>query len=442
MAMKKRRYGLYRKFLDGLVMNNYNELIKNQEMVLFTPSYSMSGVRGAVNIIVWCVILSVLFLPSPISAFFMWLALCAYTYKGAVESKMGSGYPHLEALAAVGLAIYYLIYIPVAAIIYFVIGLGYAYLAGDYLGLEFLESLFLRVFVLIALWLFYMLLIRETKWDRQNAQSIQDFKTIESNSKLEEEKEAQTNGSYDDFVKKLKKLNRTKKLKGKFKLPKGIKDIEDIKKPVFSDKRLTEFVEWVRQVSKDQNRKVDLANLLTENKKLSVNLPALRIYISPVNKTSGSIYFPLLDQDHVSSYKVLETESIHTREFDNKKWVDIINNPMVSSAVIEQIFEDEELVYIWDSISDESVYLEAEDLYIPYEEEFKDFYDEEYLDPTAYNEYNLYSRLKVEFWGKDISINGNNFSFKKNEKDYLLTLLVTSYRPNLLKRIKKYLEDK
>jgi hypothetical protein len=41
---------LYRKFVDGLVMNGYNNLTEGSNGVMFSPSYEMSGIRTAVKI--------------------------------------------------------------------------------------------------------------------------------------------------------------------------------------------------------------------------------------------------------------------------------------------------------------------------------------------------------------------------------------------------------
>ncbi|MEO1945029.1 MAG: hypothetical protein ABGY11_12080, partial [Candidatus Thioglobus sp.] len=155
---------VYRKFVDGLVMNYYNELTKDKNEVLFDPSYEMSGIRGAVKIMVFSMIASVVLLPSGTSTFFVCLFLCSYIYKGAVESKMGSGYPYLEGY--LGLLIRYLIAAPIAAVIHFVFFDGYEYLA-DLADLSQREGFFARLLVLFVAWISYMFLFRNNTWDNR-----------------------------------------------------------------------------------------------------------------------------------------------------------------------------------------------------------------------------------------------------------------------------------
>jgi hypothetical protein len=414
---------VYRKFVDGLVMNYYNELTKDKNEVLFDPSYEMSGIRGAVKIMVFSMIASVVLLPSGTSTFFVWLFLCSYIYKGAVESKMGSGYPYLEGY--LGLLIRYLIAAPIAAVIHFVFFGGYEYLA-DLADLSQREGFFARLLVLFVAWISYMFLFRNNKWDNRNKEWIKEFSDQEQKMKEGAEKTRSKNGTYKDFIKSLDE---------KFTLPKDIKNTEQIKDPVVSKKRLNSFVKWVYDISTDDKRP-NLANLLNNSKKLEFNVPKLSISINQIVKDQWSTSAIEILDEELSTYVIYNHSGGFNREFDNKKWVTIINNPNVASETCDEIYGEESWID-YDSVESEKIYLEDEDFYIPY-----DLHKEVYDYDTGYysGNINLYCIQRVGFWRKDIIINGSKFKFKEDEEKHLVTLLMASYKPSLLKRILKELE--
>ena len=413
---------LYGKFVDGLVMNYYNELTKDKNEVLFDPSYEMSGIRGAVKIMVFSMIASVVLLPSGTSTFFVWLFLCSYIYKGAVESKMGSGYPYLEGY--LGLLIGYLIAAPIAAVIHFVFFGAYVYLVSLF-DLSHITGLAVRLLILLIIWISYMFLFRDNTWDGNNKEWIKKFAVQDLEIK-EEEESRKKNGTYEDFIKKLGK---------KFTLPKDIKGIEQIKDPVVSKKRLDSFIKWVHSLSKDGKRP-NLANLLNNSKKLEFNVPKLSISINQIVKDQWSTSAIEILDEELSTYVIYNYSGGFNREFDNKKWVTIINNPNVASEICDEIYGEESWID-YDSVESEKIYLEDEDFYIPY-----DLHKEVYDYDTGYysGNINLYCIQRVGFWRKDIIINGSKFKFKEDEEKHLVTLLMASYKPSLLKRILKELE--
>ena len=70
---------MYRKFVDGLVMNYYNKLTKDNDLVMFGASYEMSGVRTAVNIMIFSLIISIVMLPIDVVVFFIWIFfICSF----------------------------------------------------------------------------------------------------------------------------------------------------------------------------------------------------------------------------------------------------------------------------------------------------------------------------------------------------------------------------
>jgi hypothetical protein len=417
---------LYRRFREGLVMNYYNELTKDKNEVLFSPSYSMSGVRGAVRIMVFSLIVSVISLPIGASIFFIWLFLCSYIYKGSVESQMGNGYPYLEAGDMIGLMIGYLIMIPIALGVYFLFLGGYEYLA-DLADLSQREGFFARLLVLFVAWISYMFLFRNNTWDDRNKEWIKEFEAQDQEIEKKEDEDREKNGTYENFIKNLDE---------KFTPPKDIKSTEKIKDPVISKKKLDNFIQWVHSISKD-NKRLDLASLLNKNKKLEVIVPGLSISICKIEKQPRTPYIECLDGQDLDTYKIYYNCKYNCWEFsDNRKWVTIINNPNVTDEVCDDIYENWDWYINGVDSYEEKLYLEEGDFYLPY-----NLYSEHYdCDSDYLYQSVLYCTQEVDFWKKSVVINGGKFKFKENEKEYLILVLMASYKPSLLKRILKELE--
>ena len=244
--------------------------------------------------------------------------------------------------------------------------------------------------------------------------------------------------SYEEFVKPFKK---------KFKIPNDIRTLDEIKDPRVSPKKLNDFLFWASRVSDDRDRDYNLRKLLASGDKLNVSLPSsLTINFRLIEKTNGSIEKDELDYD-LSVYMItVGLSRVYGFDLTNKEWVKVLNNPVADMEVLNEIFGEGTGWDEWDTVEDEGYYLEDGDFELPYDEYWEEF--EERIsganlsgDPIADGSYNLYCTQNVDFWKKDISINGKNFRFKENEKDYLLVLLMASYRPKLLRRIRESLDD-
>ena len=422
---------MYRKFVDGLVMNYYNKLTKDNDLVMFGASYEMSGVRTAVNIMIFSLIISIVMLPIDVVVFFIWIFLCAYIYKRAVESKMGDGYPHLEVGSILGLMIMYLIMMPASTLVYFAFFTGYEYLA-DLADLNQIEGFVARLSVLFVAWISHMFLFRDNTWDERNKEQIKEFAALNEEMEKDAEETRRKNGTYEDFI---KKLNR------KFTLPKDIKSTEQIKDPVVSKKKLDNFIKWGAYGLSKNNKRPDLISLLNKSKKLEVVVPELSISISRIDKENGTMNIDLLDA-YLFTYRTYSIPETLYREFDNRKWVVIINNPNITDETCDEIYgenyEDRRDYNLDFNDTHLKVYLKDENLYIPYSS-----YNEVYDDDEGYSDdgdITLYCIQKAHFWRNNIIINGSKFKFKEDEKEHLITLLMASYKPSLLKRILKGLE--
>ena len=122
----------YLRLEDKWTEEHYHSIIEENKHCGFNPGSSEG--QSALMSIRWCIrlmiISSILFVvayisPYPLTAFPLWLIFVAALWKNAHEEKMSSGYPYLEPMGGLWIAIFSILLIPVFFI-------GYAVL--NYLG--------------------------------------------------------------------------------------------------------------------------------------------------------------------------------------------------------------------------------------------------------------------------------------------------------------------
>ena len=110
----------YFRLEDKWTEEHYNSIIEEKGSCGFHPG-SFEG-QSAFLSIRWCIrlmiISSILFVvayisPYPLAAFPLWLIFVAALWKNAHEEKMSSGYPYLEPMGGLWVAIFSMILIPV-----------------------------------------------------------------------------------------------------------------------------------------------------------------------------------------------------------------------------------------------------------------------------------------------------------------------------------------
>ena len=109
-------------------MEHYNSIIKEKGSCGFQPGTSEG--QSALMSIRWCIRLmilsSILFVvaylsPYPLASIPLWLFFVAALWKNAHEDKMSTGYPYLEPMGGLWIAIFSMLSIPVFLIGYAVL---------------------------------------------------------------------------------------------------------------------------------------------------------------------------------------------------------------------------------------------------------------------------------------------------------------------------------
>ena len=282
--------------------------------------------------------------------------------------------------------------------------------------------------VLFVLFFLYLVFFYEDEWHKafkKNAEALEVKR---------EKNQKEKNGliAYEEFVQNLDE---------KFVIPKDIVyNIEDLKDKKVSKQRLDSFIKWLK--TKDYK----LLNTIKDDKSLNIEIPELIFDFVLTTREDGTVKSPEFD-DNFDAYNIQGWETYEVSEISAQNLVKLLYNKNISENIAYEIFEEG----TWGSyeaniISDYYTY--EDDLKIPenvvtpgYNEYFEgNISGGSFSGPVADGEQILYCTVEVNYQDEEFNINGENFKFKESEKDYLTTILMASYKPSLLKRIKEELK--
>lgn len=279
------------------------------------------------------------------------------------------------------------------------------------------------IIILLLVWFIFKFLLwavfYEDEWHKQFKEEVNQLE-IERKERREKTGDSIT---YDELVESLEK---------KFQMPKDIiYKVEELKDPVVSKKRLNSFIEWIK--SKDS----DLLAAITSSKSLALVIPGLIIDVTHTTKENGSIRSPELD-DNFDAYCIVDWLCYASEKLSDQTLVKLLNYEKIDITVASEIFGEEGSWYDYQVEMSEAFYTKDEGLEVP--ENFGDYFEGaisggSFSGPVADGEETLYCTINVNYQDKKIIINGSGFKFKKDEKEHLITLLMASYKPSLLKRI-------
>lgn len=234
--------------------------------------------------------------------------------------------------------------------------------------------------------------------------------------------------SYENFI---------SGLKDKFETPKDIiYDVKDLKDTKVSKKRLNDFIKWLKK--KDSK----LLSIIKDSKSLNVEIPDLNFNFTLVTREDGVIKNPEFD-DNFFAYNIQEWLTYQVGEISVQNLVKLFSDAKIGESVLYEIFEDG----TWSSYESEIssyYYTRNEDLKIP-EDIVAPGYDDyfegnisggSFSGPVSDGEMILYCTADIDFQNKVFVFNNVEFKFNKSDKDYLLIMLMASYKPSLFKRLK------
>jgi len=289
------------------------------------------------------------------------------------------------------------------------------------------------ILILLLAWFIFKAVLGvvfyEDKWQKQIKKEAEE---LEAAREERRGKAGQEESDYDDFV---------GDLDNKFEIPPE-PDYSQYKDPRITKARLEKFCEFAKNSDTKKDallhpikvNRSKLSKLITSN--LDVSADNYIVELIGTYETDGEISSEDLDYN-LTVYEIEKHKVGIQPLLKNKEWVSVLNNPNL--AEIDWKKYDSEYAYTYDyPIDYGNYYLTEDDSKVPDE-----YYKFEpgicgggFSGPIANSpEILYYSDPEVIFDKEKIKINGTEFYFLKDEKEHLITLLMASYKPSLLKRI-------
>jgi hypothetical protein len=256
---------------------------------------------------------------------------------------------------------------------------------------------------------------------------------------------------------KLKKITATIGNKSSvFKLSENL-DIDQYKLPRITKNRINNFIDWTRKIDRDKSRE-SISKLITN--KLEIKVPEIGVTLIETQKTIGTI--DSKDFDFKLDVFQIQKEECYSNilNIENDYLVTLLDKPKYLP-----VFDDEyDFQLFWDDTEIAEEYdierIECEGNFVDKAYYYMTIDSSEYVSKssnaddefefgieafTTAGEVGVDSEcirleIKEASYIPDIEINGKQFIFNDNEKEYLILLLMASYKPDVLKKIKLELE--
>ena len=239
-----------------------------------------------------------------------------------------------------------------------------------------------------------------------------------------------------------------------YKLPKTI-DLSLYVPPSFDNKKIQKLVEWAKS-KKSKNGNQILLNIFKEYSqeanevmypRFEVIPPDLTFNLDVEAQTKGGFF---CEDFQVYGFEINQFTTRPELHFDCEDLVMLLSSPELFDWI--KYYLSGPTVYssdcddLWQSweADEGSVTWYLEDDY----SEFTPIKGEawEYFEAEPMVEYNFPIKIKmngdISYKGKNFIINDEEFTFLKKEKDHLITLLMASYKPSLLRAIMEERDNK
>ena len=220
-----------------------------------------------------------------------------------------------------------------------------------------------------------------------------------------------------------------------YKLPVA-SDYSSYQEPLIDNERIKKFVEWAKNI-KSTSFNSNLFDLMDHNCEIIVPEPTINGYFELL--TDGVFFCEDFD---AYGFEINRFNSTFNFEFDNEAWVNLLTEP--------NLFDWLNLVrkydYIWDPDDEAGGYFTyylkdngAE--FIPMKGDVWDYWDAESQGANISEPVNIEVINEISYEDKIFMINEEDFMFSIKEKDHLITLLMASYKPSLLKTIMEEIDN-
>jgi hypothetical protein len=215
-------------------------------------------------------------------------------------------------------------------------------------------------------------------------------------------------------------------------------DYTTYEEPLIDNKRIQKNLEWAKN-KKSKNKKNNLIDFI--NNDLDLITPEISVNLYFDLMTDGGFFCEEFD---AYGFQINRFESPRHFEFNNETWVNLLTEPYLYDwSNASEWFNDDS---IWDAdnyyLGDKTYYLRencAE--FIPLSRDVEYCWDAEMQGSNIDELVKIQLADEISFKNEIFLINEEEFMFSKKEKDHLITLLMASYKPSLLKTIMEAIDN-
>jgi len=215
-------------------------------------------------------------------------------------------------------------------------------------------------------------------------------------------------------------------------------DYKTYEEPLIENKRIQKILEWAKN-KKSKNKKNNLIDFINNNLDLITPEISVNLYFDLMN--DGGFF---CEEFNAYGFQINRFESPRRFEFDNETWVNLLTEPYLYDWTNFSVWFNDES--IWDADNylrgDKTYYLRencAE--FIPMKGDVWDYWDAEMQGFNIDELVKIQLADEISFKNEIFLINEEEFMFSKKEKDHLITLLMASYKPSLLKTIMEAIDN-
>jgi len=215
-------------------------------------------------------------------------------------------------------------------------------------------------------------------------------------------------------------------------------DYTTYKEPLIDDKRIQKNLEWAKN-KKSINKKNNLIDFINNDLDLITPEISVNLYFDLMN--DGGFF---CKEFNAYGFQINRSKSPRRFEFDNETWVNLLTEPYLYDWSNASVWFNDDS--IWDSDNylhgDKTYYLRencAE--FIPLQKNAEYWWDFETLGLNLDELVKIQLVDEISFEDEIFMINEEEFMFSKKEKDHLITLLMASYKPSLLKTMMEEIDN-
>lgn len=211
-------------------------------------------------------------------------------------------------------------------------------------------------------------------------------------------------------------------------LPPENQDFDSYKDPIVDYDQIIDFIRWAN-IKKSNNNKSSLLEIITNN--LVISTPDYFSVDFDIETRDPGAFF-LGEDFNAYGFCINKTQYSCNIFLDCADWVKVLKAPKLFDWLNFSDWDDQEL---WANFDNMTYYLkENNSEFIPPSGDVGDYWDYE-MHGDMYQLVKVQPVKDISYKSKCFKINDAEFSFLKKEKDFLIILLMASYRDDLIELI-------